>query len=283
MSESPAAMDKTDTVAAVEKAFAILECLGNQRDVSVTALAQQLALSKSSVHRLLQTLKALGYVAQDGESELYRATLRLFELGGKALENTDLVREADEDMRRLGALTRETIHLGALDEDAIIYIHKIESDFGLRMQSRIGRRKPLHSTAIGKVLLAFMPAEQARELLSSQPLKLFTPRTLSSVDAVMDILPRVRAQEVAEDDEEAEPGLRCIAVPVFDRFGHVIAALSVSFPVMRCGADTPHYYRTLLKTASAAISQKMGWHAPHIAKDAKDAEGEPISTGDAPV
>lgn len=251
--------DKSDTVAAVEKAFAILECLGNRRDVSVTELAQQLALSKSSVHRLLQTLKALGYVAQDGESELYRATLKLFELGGKALENTDLVREADEDMRRLGELTRETIHLGALDEDAIIYIHKIESDFGLRMQSRIGRRKPLHSTAIGKVLLAHMTPSKARALLDLQPLKIFTPQTLNTAEAVMQILPRVWKLGLAEDNEEAEPGLRCIAVPVFDRFGKVIAALSISFPTMRCDADTPERYTALLKAASRSISARLGW------------------------
>ncbi|MBB6578892.1 IclR family KDG regulon transcriptional repressor [Comamonas odontotermitis] len=251
--------EKSDTVAAVEKAFAILECLGNRRDVSVTELAQQLGLSKSSVHRLLQTLKALGYVAQDGESELYRATLKLFELGGKALENTDLVREADEDMRRLGELTRETIHLGALDEDAIIYIHKIESDFGLRMQSRIGRRKPLHSTAIGKVLLAHMTPSGARALLESQPLKIFTPQTLNTVEAVMQILPRVWKLGFAEDNEEAEPGLRCIAVPVFDRFGKVVAALSISFPTMRCDADTPERYTSLLKAASQSISGRLGW------------------------
>ena len=253
--------DKADTVAAVEKAFAILDCLGNKRDMSVTEMAQQLALSKSSVHRLLQTLKVLGFVAQDGESDRYRATLKLFELGGKVLENTDLVREADEEMRQLGALTRETIHLGALDEDAIIYIHKIESDFGLRMQSRIGKRKPLHSTAIGKVLLAHMAAGTAQALLESQPLKVFTPKTLTSADAVLGILPRVRELGYAQDDEEAEPGLRCIAVPVYDRFGQVIAGLSVSFPTMRCGADTQHYYVGLLQKAATRISQKLGWHA----------------------
>ena len=253
--------DKADTVAAVEKAFAILDCLGNKRDMRVTEISQQLALSKSSVHRLLQTLKVLGYVAQDGESDCYRATLKLFELGGKVLENTDLVREADAEMRQLGALTRETIHLGALDEDAIIYIHKIESDFGLRMQSRIGKRKPLHSTAIGKVLLAHMAPDKAQALLESQPLKVFTPKTLTSAAAVLGILPRVRAQGYAQDDEEAEPGLRCIAVPVYDRFGQVIAGLSVSFPTMRCGADTPHYYVNLLQKAAACISQKLGWHA----------------------
>ncbi len=255
-------LEKTDTVAAVEKAFAILECLGNKRETSVTEIAQQLSLSKSSVHRLLQTLKAMGYVAQDNQSELYRATLKMLDLGGKALENTDLVREADEEMRQLAALTRETVHLGALDEDAIIYIHKIESDYGLRMQSRIGRRKPLHSTAIGKVLLAHMAPDKALALLNAQPLKAMTPKTLTRPEAVVELLPRIWKQGVAEDNEEAEPGLRCIAVPVFDRFGKVIAALSVSFPLMRCEADTPAHYTALLKTTSAAISAKMGWPGP---------------------
>jgi IclR family KDG regulon transcriptional repressor len=212
------------------------------------------------VHRFLQTLKNLGYVAQEGDTDRYRLTIRLFELGAKALENVDLVREADTEMRRIAQLTREAVHLGAFDEDAIIYIHKIDADYGLRMQSRIGRRNPLYSTAIGKVLLAYMSPDEARDVLSKVEFRKSTQKTLGSAEAVLSILPRVRQQGFGEDNEEQEDGLLCIAVPVFDRFGRVIAGLSISFPTMRCGADTKAHYVALLQQAGAAISARLGHH-----------------------
>ncbi|CAJ0789696.1 Transcriptional regulator KdgR [Ralstonia mannitolilytica] len=252
--------DKAESVSAVDKVFTILAAMGELGAVGPSELSQRLGMSKTTVHRFLQTLKNLGYVAQEGDTDRYRLTIRLFELGAKALENVDLVREADTEMRRIAQLTREAVHLGAFDEDAIIYIHKIDADYGLRMQSRIGRRNPLYSTAIGKVLLAYMPPDEARDVLSKVEFKKSTQKTLGSAEAVLSILPRVRQQGFGEDNEEQEDGLLCIAVPVFDRFGRVIAGLSISFPTMRCGADTKAHYVALLQQAGAAISARLGHH-----------------------
>ncbi|MEI5998967.1 DNA-binding transcriptional regulator KdgR [Paraburkholderia bengalensis] len=251
--------DKGESLSSVARVFAILGAIGDSGQIGISELSQRLSLSKTTVHRVLQTLKALGYVTQEVETERYRLTIRLFELGAKALESVDLVREADIDMRRIASATREAVHLGMFDEDAIIYIHKIDADYGLRMQSRIGRRNPLHSTAIGKVLLAWMDPADAREVLSHIEFRKSTAKTLASAEAVMSILPQVRAQGYGEDIEEQEEGLRCLAVPVFDRFGRVIAGLSVSFPTMRCGADTKLHYVTLLKEAGAALSARLGY------------------------
>ncbi|MFJ1213653.1 DNA-binding transcriptional regulator KdgR [Burkholderia pyrrocinia] len=251
--------EKADSVAAVGKVFTILAALGDRREIGISELSQQLGMSKTTVHRFLQTLKTLGYVAQEGETDRYRLTIRLFELGSKALESVDLVREADLEMRRIGQLTREAVHLGAFDEDAIIYIHKIDADYGLRMQSRIGRRNPLYSTAIGKVLLAWMSPDEARAVLAGIEFRKSTAKTLSSSDAVMSILPHVRQQGYGEDNEEQEDGLMCLAVPVFDRFGRVIAGLSISFPTMRCGADTKAHYIALLTESGRAISERLGY------------------------
>ncbi|NTY35037.1 MULTISPECIES: DNA-binding transcriptional regulator KdgR [Burkholderia cepacia complex] len=256
--------EKADSVAAVGKVFTILAALGDRREIGISELSQQLGMSKTTVHRFLQTLKTLGYVAQEGETDRYRLTIRLFELGSKALESVDLVREADLEMRRIGQLTREAVHLGAFDEDAIIYIHKIDAEYGLRMQSRIGRRNPLYSTAIGKVLLAWMSPDDARAVLAGIEFRKSTAKTLSSADAVMSILPHVRQQGYGEDNEEQEDGLMCLAVPVFDRFGRVIAGLSISFPTMRCGADTKAHYIALLKGAGRALSERLG-HRPEAA------------------
>jgi IclR family transcriptional regulator, KDG regulon repressor len=254
--------DKSESVAAVDKVFTILDAIGEHGQIGISELSQRLTMSKTTVHRFLQSLKGLGYVVQDAETERYRLTIRLFELGAKGLESVDLVREADIEMQRIAQLTREAVHLGAFDEDSIIYIHKVDADYGLRMQSRIGRRNPLYSTAIGKVLLAGMEPGAAREILSRVEFKKSTRKTLSSVEAVLSILPRVREQGFGEDNEEQEEGLQCIAVPVFDRFGRVIAGLSISFPTMRCGADTKSHYVELLKRAGFTVSAQLGYHGP---------------------
>lgn len=154
-----------DSVSSVLKVFGILQALGEEREIGITELSQRVMMSKSTVYRFLQTMKTLGYVAQEGESEKYSLTLKLFELGARALQNVDLIRSADIQMREISRLTKETIHLGALDEDSIVYIHKIDSMYNLRMYSRIGRRNPLYSTAIGKVLLAWRDLDEVKQIL----------------------------------------------------------------------------------------------------------------------
>ena len=170
-----------DSVSSVLKVFGILQALGEEREIGITELSQRVMMSKSTVYRFLQTMKTLGYVAQEGESEKYSLTLKLFELGARALQNVDLIRSADIQMREISRLTKETIHLGALDEDSIVYIHKIDSMYNLRMYSRIGRRNPLYSTAIGKVLLAWRDRDEVMQILEGVETLLCGRSALSAV------------------------------------------------------------------------------------------------------
>ncbi|BCQ45517.1 hypothetical protein ERHA55_30440 [Erwinia rhapontici] len=101
-----------DSVSSVMKVFGILQALGEERENGITELSQRVMMSKSTVYRFLQTMKTLGYVSQEGESEKYALTLKLFELGAKALQNVDLIRSADVQMRDISRQTKETIHLG---------------------------------------------------------------------------------------------------------------------------------------------------------------------------
>ena len=249
-----------DSVSSVMKVFGILQALGEERDHGITELSQRVMMSKSTVYRFLQTMKSLGYVAQEGESEKYSLTLKLFELGAKALQNVDLIRSADVEMRELSRLTKETIHLGALEEDSIVYIHKIDSLYNLRMYSRIGRRNPLHTTAIGKVLLAWRDRSEAQEILSEVEFRRSTANTILTAEALLDVLLQVKEQGYGEDNEEQEEGLRCIAVPVFDRFGVVIAGLSISFPTIRFSEEAKNEYVAMLHRAARNISDQMGYH-----------------------
>ena len=249
-----------DAVSSVMKVFGILQALGEERDHGITELAQRVMMSKSTVYRFLQTMKALGYVTQEGESEKYSLTLKLFELGAKALQNVDLIRSADVQMRELSRLTKETIHLGALEEDSIVYIHKIDSLYNLRMYSRIGRRNPLHTTAIGKVLLAWRDRAEVNDILKEVEFKRSTANTIVTREALIEVLDQVKVQGFGEDNEEQEEGLRCIAVPVFDRFGVVIAGLSISFPTIRFSEEAKSDYVAMLHRAARTLSAEMGYH-----------------------
>lgn len=249
-----------DSVSSVMKVFGILQALGEERDHGITELSQRVLMSKSTVYRFLQTMKTLGYVAQEGESEKYSLTLKLFELGAKALQNVDLIRSADIEMRELSRLTKETIHLGALEEDSIVYIHKIDSLYNLRMYSRIGRRNPLHTTAIGKVLLAWRDRAEVQDILREVEFRRSTAKTIVTMKALLEVLDQVKVQGFGEDNEEQEEGLRCIAVPVFDRFGVVIAGLSISFPTIRFSEEAKNEYVAMLHRAARNLSEQMGYH-----------------------
>ncbi|ASK53507.1 DNA-binding transcriptional regulator KdgR [Vibrio tarriae] len=247
-----------ESVSSVMKTFGILQALATQKDIGISDLAQRLMMSKSTVYRFLQTMKTMGYVSQEGETENYSLTLKLFELGAAALEYVDLVELADVEMRRISDLTMEALHLGALDGDGIIYIHKIDSKYNLRMQSRIGRRNPLYSTAIGKVLLAERSEEEVRQILAEVEFTQSTENTHSDVDSLLKELPIVKEQGFAQDNEEQEVGLRCLAVPVYDRFNRVVAGMSVSLPTIRFTEQKQVEYVQELHQAAARISAKLG-------------------------
>ncbi len=257
-------MDKPtqpESVSSVLKVFSILQALGEQKNIGVSELSQRLMMSKATTYRFLQTMKTLGYVAQEEEADRYALTLKLFELGAKSLEYVDLIGLADKEMRFISEQTNEALHLGALDDDSIIYIHKIDSNYSLRMQSRIGRRNPLYSTAIGKVLLAEREQAFIRDTLSRVTFIKHTEKTLENTDQLIAELTLVKEQHYAQDNQEQEPGLRCIAAPIYDRFGTVIAGISISLPTIRFDESRLSYYVGLLHQAGKNVSSQLGFQA----------------------
>lgn len=255
-------VDKTtqpEAVSSVLKVFNILQALGEEGKQGVSELSQRLMMSKATTYRFLQTMKTLGYVTQVDDADKYSLTIKLFELGAMSLKDVDLIALADKEMRTLSAATNEALHLGALDEDSIVYIHKIDSNYDLRMQSRIGRRNPLYSTAIGKVLLAGLPDNMVQQTLRDVEFVKHTEKTHDNIAQLMDELALVRQQHYAEDQEEQEPGLHCIAAPIYDRLGNVIAGLSISFPTIRFDADRKAQYISMLHQAGRRISEGLGF------------------------
>lgn len=249
-----------EAVSSVLKVFTILEALSTQKDIGITELSQRLMMSKSTTYRFLQTMKNLGFVYQEGKTDKYGLTIKLFEVGATALEYNDLISLADREMNKISSETSEALHLGIIDGTEIVYLHKIDSGYNLRMYSRIGRRNPLYSTAIGKVLLSDLKDENIRELLKDVEFKQHTAKTHKNVDQLLNELTHVRQVHFAQDNEEQEIGIRCLAVPVYNRFGRVIAGLSISLPTVRFEENDLDSLVARLHVAGKTISENLGFH-----------------------
>lgn len=247
-----------ESVAAVLKVFALLQALSENNETGISELSVRLAMPKATVYRFLQTMMTLGYVRQEKDSERYGLTMRMFELGTKALQYPDLVELSKNHMQLMADTTGETVHLGTLIDSEIIYIHKVDSRHMLGMYSRVGRRAPLHCTAIGKVLMAWEDPERRERVLKGAEFKRYREKTIVDPQAFADELERVREQGYGEDREEFDDHIRCLGVPIFDRINRPIAGLSISFPTFRYDESKETETVTMLQSASREISTQLG-------------------------
>lgn len=245
----------------VSNALAVLEAFTPDRpELGVTELATRLGLGKSTVHRLLVTLAQRGYVRKDPESDRYRLGLKALEVGALVAAQLTIREAVAPFLRRLLDATRETIHLGVLDGGDVVYIDKLESQQALQMYSRVGRRAPAHCTALGKALLAFQPDDALARLLRRR-LPAHTPRTLTDPARLREELGRVRQAGVAVDDEEFEVGLKCVAAPLRDHTGRVVASLGLAGPAVRLPSRRVAALADLVRATAGEASAALG-HRP---------------------
>jgi DNA-binding IclR family transcriptional regulator len=244
---------------AVEAALSILETLGTVHEMGVTDLAKKLGLGKSSVHRLLATLAGRGYVEKSPQSDRYRLTYRLFAVGSPAADRFGLREVAHPIMERLAAETGETVNLGVLDGARVVNLHKVESRHLLRMHMEVGGGVPAHATALGKVLLAALEPSELGQRLGGQRLTRLTRRTIVDRTTLRRMLARIREQGFATDDEECSLGLRCVAAPILDHRGAVVAALSISGPSQRLPGQILSHLAENVQAAAQDVSQRLGF------------------------
>ncbi len=263
--DNHASVKPNNLVQTIERASSILDILAqNPSGVSIRVLSENLDLPKGTVHRLLSSLAYFGYVRQDTRSRDYFLGFKLVELGNLLLGQLDLRKQAEPYLRALADRVRETVHLVVLDRKEIVYIDKVETDNqkgGLRMASRIGLRNPVHSCAVGKVLLSDFPEEALNSFLKDYRFFKRTENTITEVATFKEHLKLVRKQGYAIDEEENEIGIRCVAAPVFSEVGAVVAAVSISGPAFQV---TKKLVQESLKKEVIAtalqISQSLGYH-----------------------
>lgn len=223
-----------ENITAVLRALAILDLLYQANgELGITEISQELSLHKSTVSRLLTTLVTAEYVHQNPVTKKYYLGIHLVQLGMTVLNQIELRKVARPYLQELMNLSNEAIHLGIMEQNEVIYIDKLDAEHGLMMGSRIGGKSPGYCTGLGKVLLAFSPPDKLKQLLAQDQLFRFTANTITNPATLAEHLKQIRAQGYAIDDEEHELGVRCVAVPIRDHTGSVIAAVSVSGPTLR--------------------------------------------------
>ncbi len=217
----------------VEKVFQVIEGVVShqERGLSFSGVVARTNLPKASTHRILKSLVRMGYLRFDAEVGRYFGDLKLAFIGSTVTSHFDLKGYVRPHLLKLQAETKHSCNLGVLSGDAGVYLDKIESpeDFGIKLYSAIGKRFPLHCTGMGKVLLAGMHPTERRKILV-RGLKAFTPRTITDPVALERGLGKVRERGYAVDREEITRGIMCVAAPVENGEGEIVAAISATFP-----------------------------------------------------
>ncbi|MFG2714736.1 IclR family transcriptional regulator [Streptomyces goshikiensis] len=237
---------------ALEKSLRILEAVaapgGPHRLTDLTAAA---AVPKSSTFRILASLIEQGFVRPEADSR-YAAGPRL--RGLAALVGAGEPADVERILDGLRRATGQTVHLALHTGESLTYIRKLESDQPFRTASRVGMRMPLHTTAIGKGILAHMPAEEVRELIAATGLPGRTPRSLTTPQALRAELEAVRARGFAVDDEENEPTIRCVGAPVLGPGGRPVGGVSVTTVTFLVSREQIESYAPALRAATEALA-----------------------------
>jgi IclR family KDG regulon transcriptional repressor len=223
-----------DSLKSVEKALRIIESFDMDRpEISVAEFVEKLSMPKVSVYRFLRVLAKNDFINQNKQTKKYRLGLKIFELGSIVLKNFDFREVAFPLITELSKRSGETVHLGVLDAQQVVSIESVESHQALRISMPIGKRVYLHSTGVGKAILAFLSDEEIKEIIHQQGLPRFTKNTIINVDQLMEEVQAIRNRGYAIDNEENEPGVRCVAAPVLDPHQRFVASVSVSGPSVR--------------------------------------------------
>jgi DNA-binding IclR family transcriptional regulator len=247
------------TVDAAAKALDLLSAFSfREPRLSLADLAIRTGIPRPTAFRLLTTLEQAGFVAKvNGE---YQPGIKCFVLGNVVAANMDLRAKAQAHLERLRDVTGETVHLAVLDEWQVLYLERLQSPHPIGfMRSRIGAIVPAHCTSLGKTLLAFRAPDDVESWMRAQTLKTMTPGTITSPRRLLKELRAIRERGYGLDEQEHELGVRCIAAPIRNHTGEVVAAISIAGPADRM--PTPLIDSAMagnLVATARAISLELG-------------------------
>lgn len=239
-------------IQSLARGLRILDLLSQSQDgISITELAEIINVDKGSASRLVSTLARYGYAEKDNVTRRYHLGPQVVTLSRSVLTRLPLREAAKPFLRQLMERTGECAHVAVLAQGKALYIDQVESPATLRVNAAVGTMNPLHCTALGKIFLAFGETDFPASLDK------FTPSTITDPETLRRNLEEVRRLGYAVDDEEFDPGVRCIAVPVFDFRGRVAGSLGVSGPASRVSREHLPGLAAIVLEIGKALSERM--------------------------
>ncbi len=246
----------------LDRSLALLDVLSQENGLSLSEVAARADIAASTAHRILTTLEAHKFVRQDEDSELWSIGLKAFQIGSAFLRGRKVVDAGRPAMRDLLRRSGETVNLAIKDDTAIVYISQMESPSSIRAVHRPGSRSPVHSSAVGKMLLAGLPDEEVRAFLAQTGMERFTATTITGADNFLTELAQARKRGWSLDNEERIDGMRCIASAIYNEHGEAIAGLSISGPVNRLTAARIEELGPLVADAGHDVTLAIGGTSP---------------------
>lgn len=246
-------------MSSVRRAVQAMELLARKGPLGVRAVAQQLDLPLGSVHRLLLDLAEENVVERTASGE-WELSFRLLHISGQHLDRLELPRLAHPFAERIAAATQETVNINALSGTAGVCVDKVRGNERMQLDLRIGSRGPLHCGGAGKAMLAYLP-EAERETILAGSLAALTARTLTDRGALRRELEQIRARGYAIDDQEVVLGVYCVAVPILDRNGRPVGAISITGPSEKQPGSSVQPLVAMLNEACEHVSRRLGYAA----------------------
>jgi len=267
---------KSAPVGVLTKVLKIFDLLQSHPfGLDLKTISAEAGINKSTAYRFLAHLEREGYLMRD-EAGSYMLGMKLLQLGARGNHRTMLEQAAAPVLRELWKATEETVNVGMLDGGQVLYTAVLESPHAFRLVSKIGMRRPLYSTALGKALLAFSPDEERGHLLASLNFQAMTPYTLTNLMQLKSELENVRRQGYSLDSEENVMGARCVGAPILNAHGEAVAAISLSAPITRISTEKIGMFAAAVKNAATEIAARLGFH--HADSSRPVEEPSPVET-----
>ena len=257
------------SVMAVERALILLRYITDNEDgLSIREASRNLGYNPATVQKIVGALKSQGYVVQDKITDRYHLGPEAVQLGLTALSRLDVRRAARPYLEGLSRDSGETVFLAIARGNCVVYVDKVVSDQPIRMDAPVGADRPYNCTAVGKVLLTGMTSEEIEELYDAGAFEKRTENSILDIDAMHIEVEKVREQGWARDRQEFDYGAGCVAAPIYDHEGRIVAALTVSGPSARINQDLDRIIE-LTKSRSEEVSKEMGYTEQQVVMGAR--------------
>lgn len=255
-------------VQSLSRAFGLLEYVaGDNVGLGLSQIAAQMELAPSTVHRLLNSMREMGYVECDQNTGLWSVGLKAFTIGNTYLRKREFAVQARSYMKKLVGQVGETVNLAIMDDRNVVFIAQVECSHVMRMAVPIGTRGPLHASAVGKIMMSSMTNEEVRGILENIEFTKLTSKTHQGAANLIQELEKISLQNYAVDEEEQNIGMRCIAANIYNEYSEAVAAISVSGPTVRLvKGNIKNVSRLVIETAQE-ITSAIGGSPPKKEKE----------------